>query len=135
MDLKIIPSNSSLIEGLGISEERADQLLKSAEEWLKKEMKSATGSLDKLDLLKQCASFSENLEEYTLLATNVDPLIENCRMAIHEETCPRCRAKREARERKDSMEDMFSGFTFRSRGAYSRPDVQQVAPGVFIINI
>jgi len=135
MELKVNPNEKLLTKGLGISEERSHQLFDSAKKWLKDEMMKETEHIDRLVFLQQCASFCENLEEYTLLTIYQEAIIEQAKREVHEEACPRCKARKAAEERREKGEDISNAFGFRSRAGFGGPDVQQIAPGVFMINL
>lgn len=102
MELNIHPNKKTFMNGLGLSSERIEVLLKSAKTWLedslRKDSENGTQTMDKLDFIKQCADISADLQEYTFLLINLDPLISNAQQEIHAETCPRCRLRKEAEE-------------------------------------
>lgn len=138
MELNVNPKGEKLFGGLGISEERGNQLVDSARDWLKDQMRNASGGeLDKLDFIKHCASLSETLEEYTILVMNVDTIIEQAIKELHEEVCPRCKARKEAQQRRERGEEgRGRGFGFGfGRAGFGGPGIEQVAPGVFVINL
>jgi len=134
MELKVNPKENLLSKGLGITEERAYQILDISKDWLKDEIKNAKEDLDRLDFLRYCASICENLEEYTLLTIHQDAIIEQARVEAHEETCPRCKARKETRERIERDEDRFGGFSFRPRPSFF-PGAREVIPGVYVISL
>lgn len=104
MELEINPKAKTMLEGLGLTEEKAEQLCKSVMHFVGRCLKEKGGA-DRLDTLEYAASSSENLREYTLLAIHLDSLIEAAQRQFdeeqreeHEKNCPRCRA-RKAEER------------------------------------
>lgn len=122
MELKIKADAKTFIEGLGISDERVNELLDGMRAYLKP-LILAGKRLDKLLIYQQCALVSANMEEYTLTATSVDILIDQVVKEVHEEHCPHCKAKSEAEERREE------------RGNRRGPRFEQVAPGVFMISM
>lgn len=122
MELNINRGQRTLKGALGISAEKADQLIDNVKNWVKKMTKEDKPETDISDVLKYCASICETLEEYTLMAVHVDRIIEKSMRELHEENCTRC--KKEAAEKRERFASAISGA-----------GLQELAPNVFIINL
>ena len=126
MELKVVPKERLICKGLGITEERLNQLLDLAKDWLKDQFKNDK-QVDKLDLCQYCASISDSLEEYTTLMFDMREIVERAQIEIHEENCPRCKARKAASESEEN-----SSFSSKDN---TGPIVHQVAQGVYVIGL
>jgi len=129
MELKLNEPRNTFTEGLGLSQERYDQLIKSAKDLVKSLVKANDKKADILTFAQYCASISQDIQEYTLLIVNAASIKEEAYKELYEETCPDCKARKERRE-KSEKEGVFS-FGFGSGG----PSVRQTDSGMIIISL
>lgn len=140
MELKLNADRKTFREGLGLSKERYDQLLTLAKNWVKEKIKTKDDKVDILDYAQYCASICEDIQEYTVLVINAELIKEQAYRELYEQTCPRCKAHKEAHERREEegqRRRFHPGFgeflESMSRVTSNSPNVREVAPGVFII--